>query len=952
MAVTVVTAKMAGAINYTHTTDTSADWPAVPNDTYFYDIDTELVYYKNPSGVVISIYESTAGLVDSVTGLNTDNSDPNNPVVQISVDGVTVTGSGTPADPLTSPTDGVESVTGNLVDNTDPKNPIVNGVEGVTGNLVDNTDPTNPIVSGVEGVTGNLVDNTDPNNPIVTGVQGVTGLNTDNTDPANPIVQISTDGLTITGDGTPGSPLSSPTDGVESVSGLNTDNTDPKNPIVNISVDNTTITGEGTPTNPLVSTAGSAGASLIFYATDAASPIPSYNRLVTSISDPDYNTVPVDLATGAITTTSQLIGELASDEGVINGNPGIINIATIGNIRRISGAGTATFYFEIYHRDNLGTETLLGTSNDTNNVSNATYEQYFASALIVGINFTSTDRVVTKWYANRIAGGSDPSYEIQLGGTTPVKITLPVPASSLPTTEVLNDLLDVTTGLPVSPTNADDGRVLYYDVDTGQWISDDIANIANVVKDCKTSAGGSIPKGTPVYLAGYDNDLLVVEACDAANAAEMPCIGITAEALDDTNAKKVVSFGKIQGFDTSLWPDGTELYVAVGGGFTTTRPTGTALIQRIAVVLKGLDAAGGSIKVFNTSRTAGLPNLPQDNIWVGDANGHPQAEPLCPFLLTDLLGTDTIAVCRWNGSSFDRFAITGQSILDLAESIYQNDGTLTGNRQVLGAGFSLSFLQLNNFLMQIFPAVSGTPAIEWDVDTSNMAGGDEIIKVYDINALQDRFVILRDGIPVINNAYSLPNADGNPGDVLTTNGAGVVSFVPGGGGGGSAKFNHTTYAFDFVGASGTWNGVSVASVGATEWVDRWRVASFAGNGGADGFYINFKLSSEYTAGTDLRVVFDFAPLTGGGGGNAHFGVGVCEPRTVNNNFGDETTTTYITQDIAVQPGDRIATYNAVFSGTNLEPLDQISVVVYRDPGNAGDTNNDTLYVSTIIIEEV
>lgn len=38
-------------------------------------------------------------------------------------------------------------------------------------------------------------------------VMSVTGLNTDNTDPANPVVQISVDGITITGDGTPGNPL-------------------------------------------------------------------------------------------------------------------------------------------------------------------------------------------------------------------------------------------------------------------------------------------------------------------------------------------------------------------------------------------------------------------------------------------------------------------------------------------------------------------------------------------------------------------------------------------------------------------------------------------------------------------------------------------------------------------------------------------------------------------------
>jgi len=38
--------------------------------------------------------------VNSVTGLDTDNTDPLNPVVQIAVDGVTITGDGTVANPL------------------------------------------------------------------------------------------------------------------------------------------------------------------------------------------------------------------------------------------------------------------------------------------------------------------------------------------------------------------------------------------------------------------------------------------------------------------------------------------------------------------------------------------------------------------------------------------------------------------------------------------------------------------------------------------------------------------------------------------------------------------------------------------------------------------------------------------------------------------------------------
>jgi len=55
----------------------------------------------------------SGGGIQSVTGLNTDTTDPANPVIQISVDGVTITGAGTPVSPLvaTASAGGVTSVT-------------------------------------------------------------------------------------------------------------------------------------------------------------------------------------------------------------------------------------------------------------------------------------------------------------------------------------------------------------------------------------------------------------------------------------------------------------------------------------------------------------------------------------------------------------------------------------------------------------------------------------------------------------------------------------------------------------------------------------------------------------------------------------------------------------------------------------------------------------------------
>lgn len=62
MAVTAVTTTMAGAINYTVVTDTSADWPSVANSTYFYDKADKLVHYKDGTGAVLEIFSAAGGL--------------------------------------------------------------------------------------------------------------------------------------------------------------------------------------------------------------------------------------------------------------------------------------------------------------------------------------------------------------------------------------------------------------------------------------------------------------------------------------------------------------------------------------------------------------------------------------------------------------------------------------------------------------------------------------------------------------------------------------------------------------------------------------------------------------------------------------------------------------------------------------------------------------------------
>jgi len=172
---------------------------------------------------------------------------------------------------------------------------------------------------------------------------------------------------------------------------------------------------------------------IIFYPTNAASDVGGYVKIVTSITDPSYNTTAVDISTGAITTTDQLISSLATSANIIVGNPGVFNITTIGNIRRISGTGQASFYFKVYKRTSAGVETLIATSDNTIPViDSGVYTEFTATAIWNDGVFLDTDRVVMKYYANRISGGSNPTYQFQFGGVTPVRTLVPIPLTVVP----------------------------------------------------------------------------------------------------------------------------------------------------------------------------------------------------------------------------------------------------------------------------------------------------------------------------------------------------------------------------------------------------------------------------------------------------------------------------------------------------------------------------------------
>lgn len=232
-------------------------------------------------------------------------------------------------------------------------------------------------------------------------------------------------------------------------------------------------------------------ANVVFYPTSASSDIATYFKLVISTDDADYDNPAVDISTGTITTTDQFIAALASEAGILQGSTGVISVSTVGNVRRVSGFGQADFYFEIYKRTSGGTETLMGTSNSTREVSENTYEQFFAECLINSTTFTETDRIVFKYYGNDTGALGNSEFEFQFGGGAPVRSNLPVPVNVVSHANDAEDILVDTSNFDKILSGTDD------DVQAALETLDDhthsFSELSDVDVDLTTQVTGTLP---------------------------------------------------------------------------------------------------------------------------------------------------------------------------------------------------------------------------------------------------------------------------------------------------------------------------------------------------------------------------------------------------------------------------------------------------------------------------
>jgi len=140
----------------------------------------------------------------------------------------------------------------------------------------------------------------------------------------------------------------------------------------------------------------------------------------------------------------------------------------------------------------------------------------------------------------------------------------------------------------------------------------------------RNSSGITLNKGDVVFASGFHvgSGLPEVSEADSSSAATMHAIGIVNETIANNATGEVLASGKMDALDTSSFLEGDILFVSeTPGEFTSTRPTSTAIVQTIATVLRS-NLTQGVIEIISNN-VNGLPNLPNGEMWLGNASAFP-----------------------------------------------------------------------------------------------------------------------------------------------------------------------------------------------------------------------------------------------------------------------------------------------------------------------------------------
>ncbi len=227
----------------------------------------------------------------------------------------------------------------------------------------------------------------------------------------------------------------------------------------------------------------------------------------------------------------------------------------------------------------------------------------------------------------------------------------------------------------------------------------------DLILNVKNTSGADIGKGLAVHATGVTGENVNIELADSSNSSNMPSIGITREAISNNASGTIIISGKIKECDTSGFTAGENVYVGESGALTANKPTGSNLIQNIAVVGK-VNASEGELIVMGSGRSNDLPNITDGYGWFGNTNGVPTAQTTASFAKTDIDNT-------FSGTqNFENISVSGTGSFGRIEAV-------TGSAKIIGDAFvvvNADTPTLRYAGLQVYDSGSSnaTASIQWD----------------------------------------------------------------------------------------------------------------------------------------------------------------------------------------------------------------------------------------------
>ena len=241
-----------------------------------------------------------------------------------------------------------------------------------------------------------------------------------------------------------------------------------------------------------------------------------------------------------------------------------------------------------------------------------------------------------------------------------------------------------------------------------------------VIETVKNVTVSTINKGTPVYVSGSTGNALNVYPADASDVNRMPAAFVLNEQLIAGAEGEAILEGFINGVDTSTFAAGDDVYVAVGGGYTNVKPTGSAnYIQKLGNVIQS--SVNGSGVITTTGYYNDLPNIQSGYAWVGNSDGVATAIPTSSLSTTvdtgSLLTTASISdaditFTKGDASTFD---ITVNNVINSTSASFADNAntattatTATSSSFADNANTAISASQSDNATSASFADIANT----------------------------------------------------------------------------------------------------------------------------------------------------------------------------------------------------------------------------------------------------